>query len=67
LIAIAYEKELDNDWDEHSDENLVEAYVIAILNKCEKNLKFLEQELMERKLFLVALERYDLKKSYSFQ
>ena len=63
MIALAYENELHLEWEEISDESIVEAYVVAILNKCDKNLKWMEQELMKRKLFLVALERYDIKNS----
>jgi len=63
MIALAYENELHLESEEISDESIVEAYVVAILNKCDKNLKWMEQELMKRKLFLVALERYDIKNS----
>jgi hypothetical protein len=62
LIALTYEKALDIELEEVSDENIVEAYVVSILNKWDQNLRLLEQELMKRKLFLVALELYDRKK-----
>ncbi|MBT2659061.1 hypothetical protein J7E81_28215 [Bacillus sp. ISL-18] len=62
MIALTWEKELEIEWEEASDENIVEAYVVSILNKWDQNLRSLEQELMKRKLFLVALERYDRKK-----
>ena len=62
MIALTWEKELEIEWEKASDENIVEAYVVSILNKWDQNLRSLEQELMKRKLFLVALERYDRKK-----
>jgi hypothetical protein len=62
LIALTWEKELEIELEEVSDENIVEAYVVSILNKVDQNLRSLEQELMKRKLFLVALELYDRKK-----
>jgi hypothetical protein len=62
LIALTYEKALDIELEEVSDEKIVEAYVVSILNKWDQNLRLLEQELMKRKLFLVALELYDRKK-----
>ncbi|MEH7094474.1 hypothetical protein [Neobacillus vireti] len=62
MIALTWEKELEIEWEEASDENIVEAYVVSILNKWDQNLRDLEQELMKRKLFLVALELYDRKK-----
>jgi len=62
LIALTWEKELEIELEEVSDENIVEAYVVSILNKVDQNLRCLEQELMKRKLFLVALELYDRKK-----
>lgn len=62
MIALTWEKELEIELEEVSDENIVEAYVVSILNKVDQNLRSLEQELMKRKLFLVALELYDRKK-----
>ncbi|ULT59322.1 hypothetical protein L1999_12665 [Neobacillus drentensis] len=62
MIALTWEKELELEWEKASDENIVEAYVVSILNKWDQNLRSLEQELMKRKLFLVALELYDRKK-----
>lgn len=62
MIALTWEKELEIELGEVSDENIVEAYVVSILNKVDQNLRCLEQELMKRKLFLVALELYDRKK-----
>lgn len=62
MIALTWEKELEIELEEVSDENIVEAYVVSILNKVDQNLRCLEQELMKRKLFLVALELYDRKK-----
>ena len=62
MIALTWEKELEIELEEVRDENIVEAYVVSILNKVDQNLRCLEQELMKRKLFLVALELYDRKK-----
>ncbi|MDR7002743.1 hypothetical protein [Neobacillus niacini] len=64
MFSLACEKETEIEWGKQSDEKIVEGYVIAILNKCDQNLKFLEQELFKRKLFLVALEQYDIKKHF---
>ncbi|PLS07085.1 hypothetical protein [Neobacillus cucumis] len=63
MNAVALEKELTADLEKFSDENVVEAYITAILNLCDKNRKKLEKELLKRKLFLVALERYDIQKT----
>ncbi|WP_066303762.1 hypothetical protein [Bacillus sp. FJAT-29814] len=63
MSALAYKQEQFFDIKEISDENLVELYVTAILEKYEKNLRLFEEELLERRLFLTALEWYDYKKS----
>ncbi|WP_042457224.1 hypothetical protein [Neobacillus dielmonensis] len=64
MTALAYEQETYIDVKELSNENLVELYVTAVLEKYEDSLKFFEKELFERRLFLVALEWYDNKKSF---
>ncbi|WP_251552265.1 hypothetical protein [Neobacillus muris] len=62
MAALAYEQYLDVK--ELSDEKLVELYVTGILEKYDHEYQFLEAELFERRLFLVALERYDDQKGF---
>jgi hypothetical protein len=64
VAALACAQEPFIDVKELSNENLVELYVTAVLEKYENNLKFFEEELLERRLFLVALEWFDYKKSF---
>jgi hypothetical protein len=64
VSALAYQQELLLDVKELSDENLVELYVTAVLEKYENSLPSFEEELLQRRLFLVALEWFDYKKSF---
>lgn len=63
MAALACEQECFIDVKKLSNENLVELYVTAVLEKYEKNLKQFEEELLQRRLFLVALDWFDYKKS----
>lgn len=62
MTTYAYDNELEMDVVELSDENIIEGYITALLKMADKNYKFLEKELLKRRLFLIALERYDTRK-----
>ncbi|MFC4799232.1 hypothetical protein ACFPA1_07660 [Neobacillus sp. GCM10023253] len=64
MTTLAYDNELEMDVVELSDENIIERYITALLKMADKNYKLLEKELLKRRLFLVALERYDRKKTF---
>ena len=63
MNPVVIKKALVNDLEKLSDENVIEAYIAAILDMYNRNIKLLEEELLKRKLFLVALEHYDIKKT----
>ncbi len=63
MNAVVIKKALVYDFEKLSDENVIEAYIAAILDMYNRNIKSLEEELLKRKLFLVALEQYDIKKT----
>ncbi|WP_423797994.1 hypothetical protein [Neobacillus sp. SAB-20_R2A] len=64
MTTLAYDNELEMDVVELSDENIIEGYITALLKMADKNYKLLENELLKRRLFLVALERYDRRKAF---
>ncbi|MBS4215230.1 MULTISPECIES: hypothetical protein [Neobacillus] len=64
MTTYACDKEFELDVVELSDENIIEGYITALLKMADKNYKLLENELLKRRLFLVALERYDRKKTF---
>lgn len=64
MTTLAYDNELEMDVVELSDENIIERYITALLKMADKNYKLLEKELLKRRLFLVALERYDTRKAF---